>query len=714
MAALVILAFVWVPATAISAPGTGQLEVGLEIEHWLVDDGSTEVQVHLPVVGIEEAALSIDGQVVGNGKALYGRFLIDAMSLENGDHRIELWAMDEDGREGWAEAQIRVENPSVALLGFDVTTTVWPRGLFELSLETSGEVERVVVDLGPLLGEESYEVEAEQQAEHGYRVDFPMPGSELGDEGVHRVPVRVVGTDGGAYVYEGIEVFVAQVPPMPLFSEQAIFSRHTLPAGSDTETSARILAVEPEVVVVTGGEPTELLVTVEGDPEGAALLLSVADASGHLVVPLAGLEIVAEEGDPENGEGLTTYAVALNEWHHNHAAKTAGGQHVVSLALQDMAGRLSWHVSPVLLALLQPVPEYSVRGSVKHQYTKSSGVTATGALGGARLRVLNSAGTAITTGWVDWRGNYNIVVPQPTAQSSPYSLELITQEPNAKVLTATTGLPHSYSHPTTFTPAAYSPYQLDINVPLAEAGAFHIYSVLRRANAWYSAHAMPLGTTTIHWSKGVDAGCGGGSCFSPFNYDIYIEGLASNPDEFDDAIIAHEIGHRATYLHSRDDSPGGVHGPGGQFIATLAWSEGIATYLGQTVIQDPCYVDRSSIGTYKSCVDDMTGIPTGTHDGSESGKLSEGVVVSFLWDLQDPVSTAESDNLSGMESSTLAVFRAMNKVSNLDRGISGKADLADFVKLAGCSLDPTTKNHMNTLLSNRFGLDWLTATGFCN
>jgi hypothetical protein len=257
-----------------------------------------------------------------------------------------------------------------------------------------------------------------------------------------------------------------------------------------------------------------------------------------------------------------------------------------------------------------------------------------------------------------------------------------------------------------------TPYQLDITVPLADSGAFHIFRALRRANAWYRNQGMAIPATTIVWNQGYSPVPT--SHFDPTTGQIHLLGTTADPDQWDDSVILHEIGHRATALHSRNDSPNGPHTRSPWEDPRLAWSEGVATYLGQIVLDDRRYVDLTQTGKLDYNIDDLSGVKLGTKDDTEAGDISEGLVMAALWDLEDPTSTSENDNLTGLNGVTLKAFRAMSKTSNLNKGVNGQTDFADFVKLSGCGLSTSQKNDMHTLLDKRFNLDWLKSTGFCN
>jgi len=693
----------------VPAWGQSRLDVSLALSESVVTDGSVEVLVQVGDAPVSEGVLLVDDTPVGEGKQLPPRFVVDCLALGDGEHRVAVWAADAEGREGRAEAWFLVENPSLRVTAVEAPTTVWPGAQVEVTVETAGEVVAVLADLGALVGEEGLWREAERVGDSRFQLRFEIP-LRVVDEGPRPLLVRAIGVDGDELLVEPPDVLLVSAAPMTFTSRVGASVATSRERFTDERATTRVVEADPELVLDGEEGGGVLRVTLAGELGGASLVLVEEGRSGHLLVPVDALEVLDRRVDPSTGALLTAFAVPLEA---SSKPGDGDGPAVVWAGADDPWGLHDWLLVPIFLGQVELVPDYSVYGDVTHQYRDQNGVTAIGVLDGVRARVLDASGTTVAQGWVDWEGSYRITLPQPTSQSAPYSIQLVTDEPETRVLASTTLQPHSYTHGTTFTPSWRTPYQLDITVPLASSGAFHIHHIVREANAWYRGQKMSPGTTVVVWSQGATPPLGT-SYYEHSTGRIYLLGSTADPDQYDDSVILHEIGHRATRLHSRDDSPGGQHFLKTQYTATLAWSEGIATYLGQTVKGSRRYVDRSATGAFDYNLDDMTGVPTGTHDGSESGKLSEALVGAFLWDLDDPVSTTEHDNLSGKNSSTVSSFRAMATTSNLARGISGQADLADFVKLFGCALGASQKSDLNSLLSSRFGIGWLSSSGFCS
>jgi hypothetical protein len=74
-----------------------------------------------------------------------------------------------------------------------------------------------------------------------------------------------------------------------------------------------------------------------------------------------------------------------------------------------------------------------------------------------------------------------------------------------------------------------------------------------------------------------------GTYFDPSVNGIFLLGLASDSDQYDDDIILHEMGHWVAYNFSRDDTLGGAHSVIDQLDPRTSWSEGWAHYWSATV-----------------------------------------------------------------------------------------------------------------------------------
>lgn len=169
----------------------------------------------------------------------------------------------------------------------------------------------------------------------------------------------------------------------------------------------------------------------------------------------------------------------------------------------------------------------------------------------------------------------------------------------------------------------------------AGGGAFNALDVARRAFAFV---AQELGEQpdplAIAWSPGAAEPCG--TCYLGDLGVLALSGTIADDDAYDDAVVAHEVGHHFELHHGVADSPGGYH-DGRRTDPRLAWSEGFANAFAAMVLDDPLYVDVAALGV--TLVLDLESVSHdqayGTHDGTMAGAVSEDLVAAVLWDLHD-------------------------------------------------------------------------------
>ena len=221
---------------------------------------------------------------------------------------------------------------------------------------------------------------------------------------------------------------------------------------------------------------------------------------------------------------------------------------------------------------------------------------------------------------------------------------------------------------------------VDLDVKEAkDAGALNMLDVGVSCFEFLQASGLTLGTTVKwNWRRGSRTGSyAGGSTISA-------AGSNSDPDEYDDIVMAHEFGHVAHYHLGDSDNPGGGHSPWNRVAPALAWGEGFATFFGAAALGMDRYIDArrpgAGVAINHSIESLPSSIPLGT-SGNLSGRISEAVVAASLLDIHDS-SNESKDTLSGLSSSIWTVFTGYlgddDEDYNGGRGASGR-DYIDFL-----------------------------------
>ena len=182
------------------------------------------------------------------------------------------------------------------------------------------------------------------------------------------------------------------------------------------------------------------------------------------------------------------------------------------------------------------------------------------------------------------------------------------------------------------------------------------------------------------WTPGGAAPCG--TCYQPATDVIELSGRLTDPDEWDDAIILHELVHHVAARYGRDDSPGGAH-DGSPVAPALAWSEGFATAAAAWIMANPLAFDSRATGVRVVDLERMDDPRAfGTANDRPDGPISEYLVAALLWDLLDD--PADDDDAEDVTPD--AVFEAAFSGLALrvfDAGAPG-VDLLDHAEEIAC------------------------------
>jgi hypothetical protein len=157
------------------------------------------------------------------------------------------------------------------------------------------------------------------------------------------------------------------------------------------------------------------------------------------------------------------------------------------------------------------------------------------------------------------------------------------------------------------------------------------------------ANVPPL--LRIFWQ----AGSTNGTYYDRSVNSIFLLGQTSDPDEYDDDIVLHEIGHWITANFSKDDTPGGPHTIVEQLDPRLSWSEGFAHYWSAAVRQFAGYpfptLQVDNFGSGHSTFD-IEGPSVPSQAIMATNELA---VVAILWDIIDTVDEGGFDGVGNLE-----------------------------------------------------------------
>ena len=200
-------------------------------------------------------------------------------------------------------------------------------------------------------------------------------------------------------------------------------------------------------------------------------------------------------------------------------------------------------------------------------------------------------------------------------------------------------------------------------------GAFHILAVCAGcAERAQCASGRALPALHAFWEPG--------NAFTVWSSAFYFEDLGAGPvpviqilgglpgaedatdtDEFDVSVVAHEFGHFALSSLSTDASPGGPHG-GELLVPNLAFSEGFASWFGCACAGSPFYRDTAGRGAFGFLLVAFSCESVGYQFPLVRGIGSEETVVEVLWDLYDGGPEAADGDSDGLALGFVPVLSA--------------------------------------------------------
>jgi hypothetical protein len=132
---------------------------------------------------------------------------------------------------------------------------------------------------------------------------------------------------------------------------------------------------------------------------------------------------------------------------------------------------------------------------------------------------------------------------------------------------------------------------------------------------------------TVVWASGSTDGT-----YFTENNEMHLLGAVQDPDEYDDDVILHELGHYMAHNFSWDTSPGGSHNPFDNVPEppALAWSEGFAHWWTTHTRNATTYVDNNAGGFL------FFEVETPSQPNVTRGEGNELAVAAILWDITDP------------------------------------------------------------------------------
>ena len=330
---------------------------------------------------------------------------------------------------------------------------------------------------------------------------------------------------------------------------------------------------------------------------------------------------------------------------------------------------------------------------------------------GSIVRVVDDAGNVLGTSQVERdvtdakRGVYSVSYGATETDSAVY-VEFLSTNNKIKVTDHTETNIHMYRVTDGIIPSKGVTARRDTVISTEDgSGSFHIMVTLTRGLPLYLSYGGQVTDYPLiaNWENGEYAK-DANFPVSYFNGEtIAIGGHSTDPDEFDDSVLLHELGHLIIARTKTVIKGGGAHS-GAPIAPYFAFSEGYATYIGQKIIGHLKYCDGWCYNI-ANLPDSYLGT-TAANDAS-SGYISEFLVASVAFKLDDQLGLGAMMCQSLTDPNKLLLEANYNRLGSLTA-----VDFSDMISIVVCPLEVAQRNPASDLL-NDHNLPWIQEVDFC-
>ena len=178
-----------------------------------------------------------------------------------------------------------------------------------------------------------------------------------------------------------------------------------------------------------------------------------------------------------------------------------------------------------------------------------------------------------------------------------------------------------------------------------------------------------------------------------FDSAIAVPGTTASPKHWSTSVLLHELGHWVMDTYSRAPGVGGAHTLTDVEAPSMAWSEGYATFHGQSTYGAGLYFTKSTGTSWWFDIDKFdsssaVSIPTPNPSGPLDQHIGEVFVASSMWHLWSDASVEQSTTWESVSVPTQRVWDALSSAhltskAKYGRGFPGP-DLVDWLDAMEC------------------------------
>ena len=236
----------------------------------------------------ENIIVSLDGVEKYSFKFFPTDLRIPTEGLEDGNHTVSIIAVSTGNSMGYGEIVVLVQDPQIAVVGFDYPRETYPGATITITIEISGNASHFVANFTALFGVTTLSTSSVQSGAFLTGTTVVPSGLSV-EERIYPIPLVVYSNDGRTLMVPRIEIFFQAGQTNPFSIEEGIVDMQSFPTAAATDNTLNVTLPTNFDVSITTGQSVTIPIEI-GNSNVSEVLVGFEGFGQHFIIPISSLE----------------------------------------------------------------------------------------------------------------------------------------------------------------------------------------------------------------------------------------------------------------------------------------------------------------------------------------------------------------------------------------------------------------------------------------
>ena len=232
--------------------------------------------------------VSLDGVEKYSFKFFPTDLRIPTEGLEDGNHTVSIVAVSTGNSRGYGEIVVLVQDPGIAVVGFDYPKETYPGATITITIEISGNASHFVANFIELFGVTTMSTSSVQSGAFLTGTTVVPSGLSV-EERIYPIPLVVYSNDGRTLMVPRIEIFFQAGQTNPFSIEEGIIDMQSFPTAAATDNTLNVTLPTNFDVSITTGQSVTIPIEI-GNSNVSEVLVGFEGFGQHFIIPISSLE----------------------------------------------------------------------------------------------------------------------------------------------------------------------------------------------------------------------------------------------------------------------------------------------------------------------------------------------------------------------------------------------------------------------------------------